>query len=262
MQEDAACGTPRRTPQPNHHRPRGRCPPAGTEPAPLSPPVPLNPSSALTATALPASHPSGPGGEALRSALPLSGPSAPPRPAASVPPVPGRPALRGAGPGAMSHGARVIRTGVSSAGPAAPTTAASSTASAGSDGELVDGAYFRSCAGMLKVAQMVRGRTGGSRWSLRGGGAGAGHRSRSGWVSVWAAGRGVPGLPPGEVWGLRVHPSALAARHGKQQPQLVPQRLPEVRLAFLPPRCCSDVCEPRVTRRVRTIPVAGGAGWR
>uniref|UniRef100_A0A8B9BHK7 CKLF like MARVEL transmembrane domain containing 7 n=1 Tax=Anser brachyrhynchus TaxID=132585 RepID=A0A8B9BHK7_9AVES len=55
----------------------------------------------------------------------------------------------------MSHGARVIRTGVSSAGPAAPTTAASSTASAGSDGELVDGAYFRSCAGMLKVAQMI-----------------------------------------------------------------------------------------------------------
>ncbi|KAM9199951.1 CKLF-like MARVEL transmembrane domain-containing protein 7 isoform 2-T2 [Mergus octosetaceus] len=56
----------------------------------------------------------------------------------------------------MSHGARVIRTGVSSAGPAATSPpAASSSASASSDGELVDGAYFRSCAGMLKVAQMI-----------------------------------------------------------------------------------------------------------
>ncbi|KAM6410523.1 CKLF-like MARVEL transmembrane domain-containing protein 7 isoform 2-T2 [Pluvialis apricaria] len=56
----------------------------------------------------------------------------------------------------MSHGARVIRTGVSSGGPAAPpAAAASSSSSAGSDGELVDGAYFRSCAGMLKVAQMI-----------------------------------------------------------------------------------------------------------
>uniref|UniRef100_A0A8C9FFH0 MARVEL domain-containing protein n=1 Tax=Pavo cristatus TaxID=9049 RepID=A0A8C9FFH0_PAVCR len=53
----------------------------------------------------------------------------------------------------MSHGARVIRTGVSSAGPAAPPSAAAS--SAGSDADLVDGAYFRSCAGMLKVAQMI-----------------------------------------------------------------------------------------------------------
>lgn len=64
----------------------------------------------------------------------------------------------------MSHGARVIRTGVSSAGPASTSPpAASSSASASSDGELVDGAYFRSCAGMLKVAQMVRrqGRGGG-----------------------------------------------------------------------------------------------------
>ncbi|NXR36395.1 CKLF7 protein, partial [Zosterops hypoxanthus] len=52
----------------------------------------------------------------------------------------------------MSHGARVIRTGVSSSGPP-PATAASS--SAGSDVELVDGGYFRSCAGMLKVAQMI-----------------------------------------------------------------------------------------------------------
>ena len=58
----------------------------------------------------------------------------------------------------MSHGARVIRTGVSSAGPAAPPSAAAS--SAGSDAELLDGAYFRSCAGMLKVAQMVRSRAG------------------------------------------------------------------------------------------------------
>ncbi|KAM6422168.1 CKLF-like MARVEL transmembrane domain-containing protein 7 isoform 2-T2 [Rhynochetos jubatus] len=52
----------------------------------------------------------------------------------------------------MSHGARVIRTGVSSGGPAAPPAASSA---ASSDGELVDGAYFRSCAGMLKVAQMI-----------------------------------------------------------------------------------------------------------
>lgn len=105
----------------------------------------------------PSPHPSRPGGEARRSALPLGGPSAPPSPAASVPAVAGRWALRGAGPAAMSHGARVIRTGVSSAGPAATSPpAASSSASASSDGELVDGAYFRSCAGMLKVAQMVR----------------------------------------------------------------------------------------------------------
>ncbi|XP_076187240.1 CKLF-like MARVEL transmembrane domain-containing protein 7 [Aptenodytes patagonicus] len=54
----------------------------------------------------------------------------------------------------MSHGARVIRTGVSSGGPAAPQAAATSS-SVGSDAELVDGAYFRSCAGMLKVAQMI-----------------------------------------------------------------------------------------------------------
>uniref|UniRef100_A0A8C3PGT9 CKLF like MARVEL transmembrane domain containing 7 n=1 Tax=Calidris pygmaea TaxID=425635 RepID=A0A8C3PGT9_9CHAR len=54
----------------------------------------------------------------------------------------------------MSHGARVIRTGVSSGGPAAPPPAAASS-SAGSDAELMDGAYFRSCAGMLKVAQMI-----------------------------------------------------------------------------------------------------------
>ncbi|NXF43219.1 CKLF7 protein, partial [Oceanites oceanicus] len=54
----------------------------------------------------------------------------------------------------MSHGARVIRTGVSSGGPAAPP-AATAASSAGSDAELVDGAYFRSCAGMLKVAQMI-----------------------------------------------------------------------------------------------------------
>ncbi|KAK2515944.1 Cmtm7 [Columba guinea] len=53
----------------------------------------------------------------------------------------------------MSHGARVIRTGVSSGGPAAPP-AATAASSAGSDAELMDGAYFRSCAGMLKVAQM------------------------------------------------------------------------------------------------------------
>ncbi|KAF1495226.1 CKLF-like MARVEL transmembrane domain-containing protein 7, partial [Megadyptes antipodes antipodes] len=54
----------------------------------------------------------------------------------------------------MSHGARVIRTGVSSGGPAAPQAAATSS-SVGSDVELTDGAYFRSCAGMLKVAQMI-----------------------------------------------------------------------------------------------------------
>ncbi|XP_008502596.2 CKLF-like MARVEL transmembrane domain-containing protein 7 [Calypte anna] len=54
----------------------------------------------------------------------------------------------------MSHGARVIRTGVSSGGVAGPPSA-STASSAGSDGELVDGAYFRSCVGMLKVAQMI-----------------------------------------------------------------------------------------------------------
>ncbi|KAJ7399250.1 CKLF-like MARVEL transmembrane domain-containing protein 7 [Pitangus sulphuratus] len=55
----------------------------------------------------------------------------------------------------MSHGARVIRTGVSSGGPAAPPAATVASSSAGSDAELMDGAYFRSCAGMLKVAQMI-----------------------------------------------------------------------------------------------------------
>ncbi|XP_064528414.1 CKLF-like MARVEL transmembrane domain-containing protein 7 [Pseudopipra pipra] len=56
----------------------------------------------------------------------------------------------------MSHGARVIRTGVSSGGPAAPPAlTVASSSSAGSDAELMDGAYFRSCAGMLKVAQMI-----------------------------------------------------------------------------------------------------------
>ncbi|XP_030908319.1 CKLF-like MARVEL transmembrane domain-containing protein 7 isoform X5 [Melopsittacus undulatus] len=54
----------------------------------------------------------------------------------------------------MSHGARVIRTGVSSAGPAAPPGSTAASSSAGSDAELMDGAYFRSCAGILKVAQM------------------------------------------------------------------------------------------------------------
>ncbi|KQL59655.1 CKLF-like MARVEL transmembrane domain-containing protein 7 [Amazona aestiva] len=55
----------------------------------------------------------------------------------------------------MSHGARVIRTGVSSAGPAAPPASTAASSSAGSDAELLDGAYFRSCAGILKVAQMI-----------------------------------------------------------------------------------------------------------
>ncbi|NXR99954.1 CKLF7 protein, partial [Oxylabes madagascariensis] len=55
----------------------------------------------------------------------------------------------------MSHGARVIRTGVSSGGPAAPPPVTVASSSAGSDAELMDGAYFRSCAGMLKVAQMI-----------------------------------------------------------------------------------------------------------
>ncbi|NXJ81013.1 CKLF7 protein, partial [Trogon melanurus] len=56
----------------------------------------------------------------------------------------------------MSHGARVIRTGVSSGGsPAPPAASSSASSAAGSDAELMDGAYFRSCAGMLKVAQMI-----------------------------------------------------------------------------------------------------------
>ncbi|KAM8811357.1 CKLF-like MARVEL transmembrane domain-containing protein 7 [Eudromia elegans] len=52
----------------------------------------------------------------------------------------------------MSHGARVIRTGASSGAPPPPPPAA---ASQGADAELMDGAYFRSCAGMIKVAQMI-----------------------------------------------------------------------------------------------------------
>lgn len=79
------------------------------------------------------------------------------RPVTSHTLVPGRAAARGALKGSMSHGARVIRTGVSSGGPAAPPAATAATSSAGSDAELMDGAYFRSCAGLLKVAQMVRG---------------------------------------------------------------------------------------------------------
>lgn len=72
----------------------------------------------------------------------------------------------------MSHEARVIRTGVSSEGPAAPPPVTVASSSAGSDVELMDGGYFRSCAGMLKVAQMVRGERGGgrcrgSRWGPR-----------------------------------------------------------------------------------------------
>ncbi|NXG53554.1 CKLF7 protein, partial [Psilopogon haemacephalus] len=55
----------------------------------------------------------------------------------------------------MSHGARVIRTGVSSAGPAGPPPHATAFSAADSEAQLIDGAYFRSCAGMLKVAQMV-----------------------------------------------------------------------------------------------------------
>ncbi|XP_068791613.1 CKLF-like MARVEL transmembrane domain-containing protein 7 isoform X1 [Struthio camelus] len=54
----------------------------------------------------------------------------------------------------MSHGARVIRTGASSGGPP-PAATAATAASQGADAELMDGVYFRSCAGMLKVAQMV-----------------------------------------------------------------------------------------------------------
>lgn len=92
--------------------------------------------------------------------LPFPSPPAPPRPVSSCTPSPGPGRSRAAEQQdrAMSHGARVIRTGVSSAGPAAPPSAAAS--SAGSDAELVDGAYFRSCSGMLKVAQMVRSRAG------------------------------------------------------------------------------------------------------
>ncbi|NWW33065.1 CKLF7 protein, partial [Panurus biarmicus] len=55
----------------------------------------------------------------------------------------------------MSHEAGVIRTGVSSGGPAAPPPVTVASSSAGSDAELVDGGYFRSRAGVLKVAQMI-----------------------------------------------------------------------------------------------------------
>ncbi|NWV07131.1 CKLF7 protein, partial [Ptilonorhynchus violaceus] len=55
----------------------------------------------------------------------------------------------------MSHGARVIRTGVSSGGPVDPPPIAVASSSAGSDAELIEGSYFRSFAGMLKMAQMI-----------------------------------------------------------------------------------------------------------
>ncbi|XP_038017185.1 CKLF-like MARVEL transmembrane domain-containing protein 7 [Motacilla alba alba] len=113
---------------------------------------------------LPAPRPPGPGGEAPRSARPRQprgAAPAPPRPIPSHPapshpvpfPVPG--SGEGSADAAMSHGARVIRTGVSSGGPAAPPPVTVASSSAGSDAELMDGGYFRSCAGMLKVAQMI-----------------------------------------------------------------------------------------------------------
>ncbi|XP_068009017.1 CKLF-like MARVEL transmembrane domain-containing protein 7 [Melanerpes formicivorus] len=55
----------------------------------------------------------------------------------------------------MSHGARVIRTGVSSGGPAGPSAHTAASSAADSEAQLMDGTYFRSCAGMLKVAQMI-----------------------------------------------------------------------------------------------------------
>lgn len=138
----------------------------------LRPPFPRRPRAPPRPPAAPGHRPAGGEVTPLRSArplhsrgpppalLPFPSPPAPPRPVSSCTPSPGPGRSRAAEQQdrAMSHGARVIRTGVSSAGPAAPPSAAAS--SAGSDAELVDGAYFRSCSGMLKVAQMVRSRAG------------------------------------------------------------------------------------------------------
>uniref|UniRef100_A0A8V5FYY5 Uncharacterized protein n=1 Tax=Melopsittacus undulatus TaxID=13146 RepID=A0A8V5FYY5_MELUD len=122
---------------------------------PREPPLP--PFSLPPRGPCPAAAPGGERGEVLRSARPPPAPlPAPCQPVLSSVPVPGRAAARGAREGAMSHGARVIRTGVSSAGPAAPPGSTAASSSAGSDAELMDGAYFRSCAGILKVAQMLR----------------------------------------------------------------------------------------------------------
>ncbi|KAH1176632.1 hypothetical protein KIL84_010334 [Mauremys mutica] len=51
----------------------------------------------------------------------------------------------------MSHGARVIRTGSSSAGPGS----SSCPPPPGPEPGLLDGGYARSCSAMLKVAQMI-----------------------------------------------------------------------------------------------------------
>lgn len=116
--------------------------------------------------------------------------------------------------GSMSHGAQVIRTGVSSGGPAAPPAAPA--AAAGSDAELVDGAYFRSCAGLLKVAQMVRGggRPRGARASPRAASCGDG---------CGEPGRGCRG-PSSRTFGLlRFYSSALVARGRKTKSQFLRQ---------------------------------------
>ncbi|XP_063181315.1 CKLF-like MARVEL transmembrane domain-containing protein 7 isoform X1 [Chroicocephalus ridibundus] len=149
-------------------RPPFGCPSRGSR---LLLPLPASPCAASAASPpreTPAASPPSRGGERRAGGVAPRLRPAPGSPGAPPPaprrPVPPRPVpYRCPGPGdgegragAMSHGARVIRTGVSSGGPAAPPAAATTaSSSAGSDAELMDGAYFRSCAGMLKVAQMI-----------------------------------------------------------------------------------------------------------
>lgn len=113
----------------------------------------------------------------------------------------------------MSHGARVIRTGVSSGGPAAPP-AATASSSAGSDAELMDGAYFRSCAGMLKVAQMVRGEWGGGAlWGPLGTvGVAATPAGCFLWRRVWRVSSGGAVAAARCRFGRRCYSSALGSR--------------------------------------------------
>lgn len=202
------------------------------------------------------------GGEAPRSARPgpaLPAPGPQPAPLRPVPshPIPSR---SPAGPGssergqrdtAMSHGARVIRTGVSSGGPAAPPPVTVASSSAGSDAELMDGGYFRSCAGMLKVAQMVRGERGwgrcrGARW---------GSRSPRGSFSSLPDGSGErrrAGLRPRLRAGLAPQLSQLPAGRKAHVPvaersvavcRKLPLRLPSAAMSTSDP---TDVYEPKV----------------
>lgn len=173
----------------------------------------------------------------------------------------------------MSHGARVIRTGVSSGGPAAPPAAAASS-SAGSDAELMDGAYFRSCAGMLKVAQMVRGERGGGRplGPLPGPLPGPlGPSARAGaavtpagcyfWRRLWRAssgGAGVAAHRPFDCCDFTPRLSQLVGRRKVRVPLVkrsvrVCQKLPlPLPMAATRTSLQPDVCEPGVTLLARS----------